>query len=294
VDSKKIKSAVLKTIAYADIFDFPLKEEEVFKFLIETRTSKAQVAGCLEELVKAKKISSISGFYFLPDRGKIVVMRRKREKYSVRKLKIARKAAKFIKIFPSVKLIGLTGALAVSNSKKDDDIDFLIVTSGNLLWTTRFLTTVILSVLGLKRKRNATSVADKICLNMFIDESSLSFSDHNLFLAHEILQLSPIYQKDDIYQKFLQKNIWVLKFLPNWPFPKTKEQFLLNKKITLKLFLAIEKLLKKAQLVYMYPHITTEKISDKLLKFHPRDMRKIVLSKYQQKIKTLDKIKNSP
>ena len=294
MDSKKIKSAVLKTIAYADIFDFPLKEEEVFKFLIETRTSKAQVAGCLEELVKAKKISSISGFYFLPDRGKIVVMRRKREKYSVRKLKIARKAAKFIKIFPSVKLIGLTGALAVSNSKKDDDIDFLIVTSGNLLWTTRFLTTVILSVLGLKRKRNATSVADKICLNMFIDESSLSFSDHNLFLAHEILQLSPIYQKDDIYQKFLQKNIWVLKFLPNWPFPKTKEQFLLNKKITLKLFLAIEKLLKKAQLVYMYPHITTEKISDKLLKFHPRDMRKIVLSKYQQKIKTLDKIKNSP
>jgi hypothetical protein len=285
VESKSLSKAILKTLSYADIFDYPLTEKEIWQYLVEEKTTQSQVSKSLKSLLNKGKVFKFF-FFFLPGREKIAKKREKRAKLAFKKLKRAKLAARVLAIIPSVRLVGLTGALAMSNSKKEDDIDFLVVTSRDFLWTTRFLATTLLTILGLKRGRTAKKVAGKICLNMFIDETNLAFEDRNLFIAHEISQLKPLFERRETYREFLSYNKWVQEFLPNYPLLKTTIKPKLPPK---PIFLAVvlEKLLKKAQLAYMYSHITTEKISDKILKFHPQDISFEVLSKYEKKVKSL-------
>jgi len=290
VKSKSLSRVIFKTLSYADIFDYPLEVEEVWQYLIEEKATQRQVSNCLKTLIAKKKVSKSSNFLFLPGREKIIVERERKKKLSKQKIKRAKFAAWVLALIPSVKLVGLTGALAMANSEKNDDIDFLIVTSSNLLWTTRFFATFILTILGLKRGRTAKRITDKICLNMFVDETALNFSDQNLFVAHEITQLKPLFEKGNTYKSFLSKNSWVFNFLPNWSSFGFKDNFkdqqpIINQDLLLKL---IEKILRKLQLFYMYPHITTEKISDKILKFHPQDISFEVLSKYEKRVKSLE------
>ena len=274
----------MATLSYADIFDYPLTEDEIWQYLVE-KSSQSQVSKSLKSLLIKGKVFKSLNFFFLLGREKIAKEREKRKRLAFQKIERAKFAARVLAIIPSVRLVGLTGALAMSNSKKEDDIDLLIVTSCDFLWTTRFLATALLTILGLKRGRTAKKVADKICLNMFVDETNLAFGDKNLFIAHEISQLKPLFERGGTYRKFLSCNKWVQEFLPNYPLPKTTvKPKLLQKPIFLAVF--VEKLLKKVQLTYMYPHITTEKISDKILKFHPQDIGVEVLSKYKKRVKS--------
>lgn len=226
-----MEKAILRTLCYHDLFDYPLALSEISQFLIGNSKLKTQNAKVrlrrrflrniqlkTQNLIEEGKIEEKKGLYFLKGRGKTIAIRKKREKYSQKKLLIAERAARFLRFIPTIKMVALTGALAVKNSKKDDDIDFLIVTSKNRLWLTRIQAVLLIELLGMRRKPNDLDVADKICLNIFLDENSLSLpkSKRNLFTAHEIAQTKVLWQKDDVYQNFLTQNQWVKEFLLNW------------------------------------------------------------------------------
>jgi hypothetical protein len=53
---------------------------------------------------------------------------------------------------------------------------------------------------------------------MFLDEDHLEIpeKEQDLFSAHEVCQLKPIWSKDNVYQEFITQNQWYQKFLPNW------------------------------------------------------------------------------
>ena len=38
----------------------------------------------------------------------------------------------------------------------------------------------------------------------------------DIYKAHKILEMKPLWYKGKIYQKYLQENEWAFKFLPNW------------------------------------------------------------------------------
>lgn len=293
--SSNLKESILKTLIYSDIFDFPLTSQEICRYLIGKKAKNVEVDSSLKSLRSEGRITSLKEFNFLPGREKTVNLRLEKERHFARKFKIAQRTARMLSFLPGVQLVGLTGALAMANSQKKDDIDFLVITSPNLLWTTRFLVSILLSILGKKRGRNSRKVTDKICLNLFIDERNVGFNEKNLYFAHEILQMRPLMGKGEIYQKFIASNAWVFDFLPNW----TQEKYALISKKEGKvgrLFYPLEKALKFLQLTYMYPHKTTEHISDNLLKFHPHDMKKIVLERFRLRLtqlKILDKNINS-
>ncbi len=199
------QSAILKTLAYADIFDFPLTEQEIRRWLIGPPDG---------ELKFAKK----QPFYFLKGREKIVAVRKKREKESQKKFKIAKRVANWLKFIPTIKMVAITGALAMNNAHQDDDIDLLIVSQKNRLWLTRLMTVLLTEIIACRRHPADREFKDKICLNMFLDEAHLAVpkKEQDLFLAHEVCQLKPIWEKDGIYQKFIKENQWVRRFLPNW------------------------------------------------------------------------------
>lgn len=210
-----MKKAILSTLAYADVFDYPLKEKEIYRFLISN--FQFPVANFQKELISSSsKISQKDGFYCFKGREKIVELRKKREKWSQGKLRIAKQVANWLRLIPTIKMVAVTGALAMGNSEENDDIDLLIVTSKNRLWLTRGLIVTFLRFFGLYRRPG--KIKDRICPNMLLDEDHLMVpkKEQDLFSAHEVCQLKPIWDKDNCYQKFLRANLWSKKYLPNW------------------------------------------------------------------------------
>jgi hypothetical protein len=208
------KKAILRTLAYADIFDYPLKEKEIWRFLISAKG--CQLEEINQTIKKMPEIASKESFFFLKGRRKIVGLRKKRARYSQEKKKLARQIVNWLKFIPTIKLIGVTGALAMNNVNKKDDIDLFFITAKNRLWLSRGLIVTVLRLTG--RYRRPQRIKDMICPNMFLDESHLTMprKEQNLFSAHEVCQLRPLWNKDGTYQKFLKANQWVKKYLPNW------------------------------------------------------------------------------
>ena len=287
-----MESSVLKTIVYADIFDYPLTDHDTHRFLIGKKAEFFEVKKTLKTLYDTKKIEFSEGLYFLPSRKEIVFKRQLRNKLFLAKIKTAKIAARILQVLPQIKLIGVSGGLAVANADASDDIDFFIITSENQLWTTRLLSTALLSFSGLRRTPKSKSLADKICLNMFIDERLLEIRPHDLYLAHEVLQMMPLFERDNTYQKFIKVNSWAYQFLPNWPkvrslkarriLPKIKLPF---SQIPLSYF---EDFSKKFQLNYMAKRRTIEKISPTKLQFHPKDVHAKILNTFIEQSETLN------
>lgn len=196
----------LATLSYHDIFDYPLTKQDLHKWQCKHRFSYS----------KKLQASSNKKYYFLKGRERIVSQRIKREKYSQSKLKIAHKAAKILGKIPTIKMIGITGSVAMLNAKKGSDIDLLIVTGKDWLWTTRLLTYALLIIFDLPyRNAGESDEEDKLCLNMWIDESDLIFKQRNLYTAHEIAQIMPIVNKDKTYEGLIWQNKWILNYWPN-------------------------------------------------------------------------------
>ncbi len=284
-----LQKALLATLVYHDIFGYPLTLKEAHKFLIDKKTSINDVEKALFQLSRIGKISSKNGYFYLGGRLGIVSQRISRSRHSKKKLERAAFFGQILKVIPGLKLVAVSGALAMGNSHKDDDIDLALVTSVGTLWTTRFLANLLL--LPLKRDPQGQRIADRACLNIFIDESELKIRPHNLYLAHEITQLKPLWDRDGTYARFIKANSWIKKYLPNWQAgsqftvhsSQKKKPSTVNRQPS-----TVEKLLRSFQLAYMRSKITTEKIGKTQLFFHPTDTQKWVIGEYQKRLKTLD------
>lgn len=109
-------------------------------------------------------------------------------------------------------MIALSGARAMNNASLADDIDLMIITAENRLWLTRLLVSFLL----FPWLRRGQKISRRLCLNLWLDESALVIKTQNLYTAHEICQLKPLYNRDQTYQKFISANLWYKQFLPNW------------------------------------------------------------------------------
>lgn len=273
-------SSILKTLVYSDIFDFPLTKEEIWKFLIGKKIDKKT----FEKELEATPLGCNSKFYFLSQREEIVEKRNKKKEISQEKIKIAKKIIEKLSFVPTVLLIGISGGLALENSKEKDDIDLFVITRLNTLWITRLLLVLLLILMGQYRGRGKKE-SQKICLNMLISEKALMFEKdrQNLYTAHEIVQLKPIFNRSNTYKKFITANHWVKKFLPNAVGRITNyESRIKERKNPLFIF---EKVAKLVQLIYMKRHRTREVISDHFLAFHPFEYKNYVLEEYNRRLR---------
>ena len=191
---KPLEVSIIATLCYHDLFDYPLNSKEIWRLLIQTPvgTSKKQKLNknnfiqSLENLVKQDKISYKKLFYCLKNRENIINIRLHREKASQPKLNLVKKIITICSWLPWLKMVGITGALAMDNARKSDDIDLLIITQKNRLWLTRLIVTMVLEIIGRRRRPNHKNIKDKICLNLYLDEANwqLSKAKKNLFTAH--------------------------------------------------------------------------------------------------------------
>lgn len=289
-----MEKAILKTLIYYDIFNFPLKAWEIHKWLIEKDASLKQVENSLKSLIKKSKIKKQNDYYFLAARKKLVRERELKELSSRHHLTIAKYISILFKLIPWIKLVGISGSLSMMGSSKKDDIDLFVITGKNRIWISRLLLIFINSLTGLRRTRREKilSAHGKICINLILDTESLEQNKKNIYVAHEVLQTKILWQRDEIYSDFLHTNFWAFKFLPNWKSTiiesqklKVKSQKQNSKLKSSKTVDLLEKLAKRLQLKIMGNPDKSERIEDSALYFHPEDKGVKILETYSRNLK---------
>ncbi|PIZ48110.1 hypothetical protein COY29_04250 [Candidatus Woesebacteria bacterium CG_4_10_14_0_2_um_filter_39_14] len=274
-DNEFLGTSETASILYHDIFDYPLNVKEIIRWRVGKKG--------LSLFKKTKEVLNKDGLYCLKDKESFLYKRTLRERISNRKTEIAKKNASLLAKLPTVKGVFITGALAMNNAKEESDIDLMIITKRNRLWLTRLTSYLVLRMMNYAvRKPNDKDQKDKLCLNIWLDESALSWGkkDRNIYSAHEIAQVVPIVDKENVHQRFLQKNRWILDYWPSAVRLSSMQYVVrsMQKSILHSTFYVLlswfNKLAFKLQYLYMKPKITREVVTLHKAIFHPRNWGK--------------------
>lgn len=118
--------------------------------------------------------------------------------------------AKVLSWIPFLKMIGLNGSLVTrKNFSPRSDIDFLIITQKNRVYTVRFLVSAFLFLIGQKRFSRFT--AGKACIPRYLDENSLEIKPHDFYHAFVFSSLVPLYDESNLYSEYQKANFWMKK-----------------------------------------------------------------------------------
>lgn len=202
-----LEAAIVQTIAYVDVFDYPLTAAEVHRYLEGISVPEWKVEALLANgRLVPHRISRCQGYFMLPGREDIIATRQKREENARKLWPEALRYGRLIASLPFVKMVAVTGSLAVNNADPNADIDYLIITENGRLWLCRAFT---IAIVKLAARQGIT-----LCPNYFLSERSLVFEQRNLYIARELAQMIPI-SGFDVYEKLRQLNTWTADFLPN-------------------------------------------------------------------------------
>ncbi|HEX8040482.1 MAG TPA: hypothetical protein VF490_15090 [Chryseosolibacter sp.] len=199
---------VVKSLAYFDIFNYPLTSQEVFNYLPANGTAQEDVARCLDELAEKKLVFRFGDFYSLRDDEQNVRRRIRGNRQAERGLKVARKQASLIARFPYVTAVMASGSLSKGYMDEKSDLDFFIVTEPNGLWIARTLMVLYKRIFLFNSHKT-------FCVNYFVDTKHLEIEEKNLFTAIELVTLIPLYNRA-CYEDLLASNAWLRDYLPNY------------------------------------------------------------------------------
>lgn len=297
-DTTGLDKAITRTIAFFDMFDFPLTAFEVWKYC-EIGCSLFGIMNSLD--IKKEKVETKNGFYFLEGREKIVNTRMKRYNVASEKFKKAIWVSRFFRLIPWIKMIAVGNIIGGNNAKEEGDIDFFIITEKGRIWISRFFSVGIIKLFGLRPEKG--NIKNKICLSFFIAENELNverlcLENGDDYFLYWVANLVPVYDQGNFYEKFIRENQWFRNRLPNW-----KPAMVVSRRKTKKLFSnfyhdivdvflgGLDRIFKKIQ-IKIFPHELREEmnkdtrvvVNDNILKFHSNDRRVSYQTQYEEKI----------
>jgi hypothetical protein len=221
-----LQQDIVRTLAYFDVFSYPLTKQQVYDFLPRNSVTLPQVVEDLEDLVSVGLVRDEGGYYYFSDRApRLVTTRREDEERASVMSKKARRISLFLKQIPFVRGVFITGSLSKNVASPSSDVDFMIVTAPNRLWISKMILT------GIRRIFLFNSIKYS-CFNLFVTEKGFVFPERNLFNAIEI-STTQVLWNESAYEKFLHDNSWIQHYLPNWekneghlrPLPPERSQF---------------------------------------------------------------------
>jgi hypothetical protein len=200
---------IIKTLAYYDIFSYPLYADEVFHNLPVNHSTSTEVKSELEHLCAKNILFRIDDFYLLKNEREFVQRRINGNRLCDKRLKSAFRMSKLISKFPFVRAILLSGSISKGFMEKDSDVDYFLITKPGRLWVTKMFLTIFKKIFLLNSRK-------VFCINYYIDYNHLEIEEKNVFTAIEIATLIPVFGKE-YYDEFYEKNIWIKNYFPNFP-----------------------------------------------------------------------------
>ena len=199
--------AVLQSVTYASLFDYPLTLAQLRESLIGERADEPTIARWVatSPLLQAT-IQRQNDLYFPAGRSDLLATRRRREELSRRLLERDQKILRFIAALPFVRLVAVSGSLAHLNAEGESDLDLFVITRPGRVWLVTLAALIVSRLLGWRRR---------LCLNYIVSEASLAIEPDDLFSANQIIHLRPFIGQE-VYRRFLETNAFVRRFYPNF------------------------------------------------------------------------------
>jgi hypothetical protein len=203
VDMSALEGAILSTLAYSDIFDHPLTLDELHKFLT-VPAERNEIEACASQM---EEVSCKDGYYFLADRPEVIEIRKQREDDSRKAFRRAMFYGRIMGRLPFVRMVALTGSLAMLNLSKNNDMDYMLVAKPGRVWTAR--------AFALLLGRLVRLFGDVICPNVIVSEKALEWDARNLYTAREFAQMIPV-SGAEANHRLRIANLWVSDILLNF------------------------------------------------------------------------------
>ena len=201
------KENILETLAYFDMFSYPLTRAEIYLFL-KNKYEYEAVDDALRCLVNSGMIYQFDQFYTLKNDRYLIIRRNDGNKKAAELLKIASRVASLLIRFPYVRGIAISGSLSKNFADDNSDIDLFIITEKNRLWIARTIMHCFKKLTFLVNKQHL------FCMNYYIDMQQLEIVEKNTYTAIEVGTLIPL-QGDVVFEKFYAANAWTREFIPN-------------------------------------------------------------------------------
>ncbi len=300
------EQAILRTVAYFDIFNYPLTAWEVWKWLLGG-TPTVQVA--YPEVVEALQSSTVlqekldhhQGFYFLRGRAENVQLRQERYRLALTKLERAQRFAQTLARLPYVRAVFACNSLGLANARSESDIDFFILVKRGHVWAVRLLAAGWAKLRKL-RPRPANR-QDTFCLSFFLADDALNLHTLRLpadpYLTMWLATLVPLYDPANLRAQVWSENAWVQAALPH---AQPRDLSAMRSASAWRATWAaplvglawFERLAEKIQQRVLAPNLRTLAnqdsrvvMNDTMLKFHDNDRRAEYARMFQERLATL-------
>jgi hypothetical protein len=281
-----------ETLSFFDAQDIPLTLTEVRAYLVAKNLPQDISFSTLLSVFETElkdMVDSQSGFYFLRGRQELLRIRQERYKISLRRFRKARRFLYWLRFFPYLRAVSLSGSQALLNSNTQSDIDLFVITQKNRIWLARLLVSFYFQVLG--QRRYSLHIQNRFCLNHYLCAGTTITQDKNLYTAIEYASLLPVLGQE-VVQQFWQTNEWLREFLHEPVLQKQVPFFefkfsRLQRPLELVLDFTIGPLLNWIAGVYQKRRIKLQDyiiVSDMQLSFHPGSRGQKVLARFQNRL----------
>ncbi len=198
--------AVHATVCYADVFDMPIELDHLHRYLVGARLTFDEVDQLVDELVTAGRLARRDQLVHLRERPEVLAIWDERTERAQTMWRDAERWGRRIGRLPFVRMVSVTGGLAVDSVAAHDDIDYFIVTRPGRLWLTR----AMVLVLG----RLAAFKGLDLCPNFIVTDIALTMDEQTIYVARELAQMVVIVGPD-VCRNVRQHNEWMFDLLPN-------------------------------------------------------------------------------
>ncbi len=203
----EIRENILSTLAYFDMFDYPLTAGEIYLFL-KNKYVQYEFDEAVQCLMLNGTIYRFDKFYSLKNDPALIVRRNNGNKKAAELIKVAGRVSNILIKFPYVRGIAISGSLSKNFADDDSDIDLFIITAKNRLWIARTLMHAFKKLTFLVKKEGY------FCMNYYVDEEKLEIVEKTIYTAIEVATLIPL-QGDELFERFYAANTWMREHLPN-------------------------------------------------------------------------------
>jgi hypothetical protein len=199
--------AVLKSVIYASLFEYPLTLDQLQQSLIGVRADCSTILSWwrASELLQST-VECRDGLFFPLGRVDLIATRARREAVSRNLLDRDRRILSMMARLPFVRMAALSGSLAHLNAEGSADLDLFVITAPDRVWAVT-LTVLVLSRLFGWRKH--------ICLNYVVSERAMKIVPEDLFTANQIIHLRPVFG-ELVFDRFVKANGFVRTHYPNF------------------------------------------------------------------------------
>lgn len=203
-----LAQAIVSTIAYADVFDYPLTVAQIHRYLVRTQATVGQVEAALShDPWLAARVERHGDLVCLRGRSATIQLRRERANYARALWRSGRILGWLAAHLPYVRMVAIIGSLTMDNVRSTrDDIDLLVVTAPGRVWLTRALVISLVRLAALSRI--------DLCPNYVLSTRRLAMSADDLFTAHELTQMIPLFGRET-FGDLCAANRWLESYLPN-------------------------------------------------------------------------------